>query len=78
MTMVMDVTASSFKARCLALLDEVSETGAELVITKRGRPVARVVPIDPDASLRGTVTFRVDDDTLVEPIGESWDAASER
>lgn len=39
------VAASDFKARCLRLLDEVDEHGTELVITKRGRPVAKLVPI---------------------------------
>jgi len=40
----MEINASAFKARCLRLLDEVSRTGEELVILKRGRPVARLVP----------------------------------
>ncbi|MFL5380009.1 MAG: type II toxin-antitoxin system Phd/YefM family antitoxin, partial [Myxococcales bacterium] len=38
------VAASLFKTRCLKLLDEVAETGEPIVITKRGRPVARVIP----------------------------------
>ena len=37
------IPASRFKARCLALLDEVSRTHDTIVVTKRGRPVARVV-----------------------------------
>jgi prevent-host-death family protein len=36
------VTATEFKARCLALLNEVSETGDTITVTKRGRPVATV------------------------------------
>ena len=36
--------AGEFKNRCLALMDEVNETGAEIVITKYGRPVSRLVP----------------------------------
>jgi antitoxin (DNA-binding transcriptional repressor) of toxin-antitoxin stability system len=39
------VPAGVFKQGCLALLDEVAEQNVELVVTKRGRPVARVVPI---------------------------------
>ena len=39
----MEITASAFKAQCLRLLDQVSQTGEEIVILKRGRPVARVV-----------------------------------
>lgn len=37
------ITATEFKAKCLQLLDEVQRTGEELVISKRGKPVARVI-----------------------------------
>ena len=70
-----EISASQFKARCLALLDEVAESGAELVVTKRGRPVARVSPVDEDASLRGSVEQLVDDDELIAPLELAWDAA---
>ena len=40
------LTASEFKAKCLRLLDEVAEHGNNLIITKRGRPIARVAPIN--------------------------------
>jgi len=36
---------SEFKARCLGLLDAVAREGRSLVITKHGRPIARVVPV---------------------------------
>ena len=67
------IPAGEFKARCLALLDEVNETGEELVITKRGRPVARVVPVrGPDSvDLRGSVLW---EDDLVAPIEVEWTA----
>ena len=38
------IKASEFKAKCLKLMDEVAESGQELVITKHGRPVSRLVP----------------------------------
>ena len=38
--------AAQFKAQCLGLLDEVEKLQTQLVITKRGRPVARVVPLE--------------------------------
>ena len=38
------INAAEFKATCLELLDEVAESGEELVITKNGRPVSRLVP----------------------------------
>ena len=37
------IGAAEFKAKCLALLDEVAETKEELVVTKRGRPVAQTI-----------------------------------
>ena len=36
--------ASEFKAKCLKLMDEVADTGEEIVITKNGKPVSRLVP----------------------------------
>ena len=38
------IKASEFKARCLKLMDEVAETGQDIVITKNGRPVSRLTP----------------------------------
>ena len=67
------VPAARFKAECLALLDHVAETGESLVVTKRGRPVARLVPVDDPSprSLLGSVRFRGD---IVGPSKEAWDA----
>ncbi len=67
------VPAGEFKARCLALLDEVAERGEVLVVTKRGVPVARVVPVEPveTKSLVGSVLSEED---LVSPLDEKWDA----
>jgi prevent-host-death family protein len=68
------VPASRFKAQCLAMIDEVAATGEEIVLTKRGRPVARVVAATPPADLHGSVTFNVPDDELSAPVGVRWDA----
>lgn len=70
---VREVPAGEFKAKCLALLDEVAASGRDLVVTKRGRPVAKVVPIREERrrSLRGSIVFESD---IVSPIGETWDA----
>ena len=38
------VPAGEFKAKCLKLMDEIARDGGELIITKRGKPVARLVP----------------------------------
>jgi len=73
----MEVPAGEFKARCLQLMDEVEETGREVVITKRGRPVARLVPIaeagarDVFGCMGGTVIVVGD---IVSPLEERWDA----
>lgn len=40
-----EIKAGAFKARCLALLDEVAESGESIVITKRGKPVAQLTPV---------------------------------
>ena len=44
------VGATEFKARCLELMDRVAERRETYVITKRGKPVAKLVPADPPAS----------------------------
>jgi prevent-host-death family protein len=69
------VSASQFKAQCLAMLDEVAATGAEITVTKRGRAVARVLAVNEPESLRGSVTYRVTDEELVEPIDVAWNVA---
>ena len=43
------VPATKFKAQCLSLMDRVAERRETYVITKRGKPVARLVPVDPPA-----------------------------
>ncbi len=40
------IRAAEFKAVCLKLMDQVAQSGEEYVITKRGRPVARLVPYE--------------------------------
>ena len=67
------IPAGKFKAECLGLLDEVEATGEPLVVTKHGRPVAKVVPVEAEkpASLLGSVRFIGD---IVEPIDDAWDA----
>ena len=69
------IPASRFKARCLALLDEVAETRIDLVVTKRGRPVARVVPVEDQRApeLLGSVRYKSEKDLLA-PVDEEWDA----
>ena len=65
------LAAGKFKATCLGVLDEVEATGKSFVITKRGRPVARIVPIEAPRGLKGSV---IREDDLVAPTGETWSA----
>ncbi len=69
------VSAARFKAECLAMFDRVSESHEVYVVTKRGRPVAQVVPMEshPVGALAGSVTVLGD---IVGPILGDWDAQS--
>jgi prevent-host-death family protein len=64
------LTSTEFKAKCLAILDEVARTGEPVTILKRGRPVAQLVPPVPwgegypQAEIIGTVRIKGD---IVEP-----------
>lgn len=69
-----EIPASAFKARCLALLDEVATTRRSLVVTKHGRPVAKLVPLDDAAPTLGSVTLLTHDDDALFSTGEAWDA----
>lgn len=53
--------AGAFKQGCLALLDEVAEKHIEIVITKRGQPVAKLVPIESAAKKEGDVLAKLRD-----------------
>jgi prevent-host-death family protein len=68
------IPAGEFKQRCLALLDQVAETGEALVVTKRGRPVARVVPMEAPATLRGSLRVLTEVDEELYGVGGVWDA----
>lgn len=70
------IAAGEFKAKCLNLIDEVAETRKPLVITKRGKPVAQVIPMpakqqDIVGSMKGTVTILGD---IISPLDVEWDA----
>lgn len=43
--MTRTLSAAQFKATCLKVLDRVADTGHSVTVTKRGKPVARVVPV---------------------------------
>ncbi len=75
----MKISATEFKAKCLKLIDEVAQTHEPLIVTKRGKPVAKVVPIEPEADqessyfgcMTGTIEIVGD---IIEPIEQEWAA----
>lgn len=69
------IGAAAFKEKCLAILDEVGPEG--VVITKHGKPVAKLVPITHDSreligALSGLLVIRGD----IDQTGIAWDAQS--
>ncbi len=74
--MSLTVTAAVFKATCLKLMDKVSESGETIVITKRGKPVARLTSCAPPprpilGAMKGSIKITGD---LIAPIDEEWEA----
>ncbi len=73
----MVIPAGKFKATCLQLMDRVKRTGEEIVITKRGQPVARLVPVD--ATTPHSTFGLLSDQTaiygdIIASTGKRWDA----
>jgi prevent-host-death family protein len=70
------IKASEFKAKCLALLDEVERTGGRLVITKKGKPVAELVPHkSKKRGLLGLYKGRMEIvGDIISPIDVEWEA----
>ena len=76
---VRTMKASEFKAKCLKLMDEVAESGEEIVITKNGRPVAKLVRhLDVPTSWfgRDRDKIRILGD-IISPIDVEWEAESD-
>jgi len=74
-----EISAAEFKAKCLKLMDAVEHDRTQVVITKRGRPVAKLVPYDEKPpSVFGFMagTFTIEGD-IVSPIDVRWDAEHE-
>ena len=74
------VSAASFKAGCLRLLDEVAQQRRPIIVTKRGKPVAKLVPVDEepiDLFGRMAGTIRICGD-IIGPIGDlEWTGDAE-
>ena len=72
------MAASEFKTKCLQLMDEVADSGGEIIITKRGKPVSRLVPVRsrPKSFFgadRGRMKILGD---IISPIDVEWEAES--
>ena len=70
------IKASTFKAKCLALMDEVARTGERVVITKNGQPLVDLVPHktekrSPIGIWKDSVEIVGD---IISPIDVEWDA----
>jgi len=69
------IAAAKFKEQCLALLEQVDDDG--IVITKRGKPVAKLIPIRAEsASLIGSLKTKLRIEGDIVATGVSWDAQS--
>lgn len=72
-----EIKASEFKAKCLKLMDEVQRTRRGYVVTKRGKPVADIVPHrslqkkSPFGAWKGRVKVTGD---IISPLDVEWDA----
>lgn len=71
--MAAEISISEFKAKCLSLLDDVDRSGTEIVVTRRHRPLARILPVQEPPTLRGSVTYSKEED-LLSPVDEPWEA----
>ena len=71
--------ASEFKAKCLGLMDEVAENGGEIVITKNGKPVAKLTAFhERPKSLFGSGSGRMKIlGDIISPLDVEWEAQSD-
>ena len=73
----MQIAAGKFKAECLKLMDEVNRTREDIIITKHGKPVAKLVPaknkepVHVFGFLKGTISKQED---IINPVDEQWEA----
>ena len=76
-TMSKIIKASEFKAKCLALMDEVARTGERIVITKNGEPIAELGPHTRKVrkNARGIWKGKVEIvGDIISPLDVEWDA----
>jgi len=73
----MQMAAGKFKAKCLKLMDEVKDNNIEIIITKYGKPVAKLVPFEktPTRPIFGYLENElIINDDIIKTTGEEWNA----
>jgi len=71
----MKISAGEFKSKCLKIMDNVNSCHEEVVITKHGKPVAKLIPYSKEPSkplfgyMKNTV---ITHDDIIKPISELW------
>lgn len=71
------IAAGDFKAKCLKLLDDVAQTRESLVITKHGKPLAKLVPMPPEKELFGALADSVlKENDIISPLENDWEVCS--
>lgn len=68
------IEISEFAAKCFELANEVAATGQPIVLTRDGRPLVRVVPVEEPKSLKGSMKILVSEEEFLKPLDEDWDA----
>lgn len=70
------MSAATFKAKCLQVMDQVAATGEPVVVTKRGKPVAQLGPVgSKPRSLHGFLKGRIKAGRdVISPTAVSWEA----
>ena len=68
------IPAGEFKAKCLHIMDEVNKSRQSIIITKRGKPVAKLIPFSEEklklfGKLKGSMTLLTD---IMQPLDDVW------
>ncbi len=73
------IAAGKFKAQCLKIMDDVHKHHREVIVTKYGKPIVKMVGITNKTKeslfglLKNSVVIKAD---IISSVGESWDAQS--
>jgi prevent-host-death family protein len=76
------VSATEFKAKCLALLDEIGHKGGTIIVTKRGRPMATVGPVRkrlwPSSEGLWMGKVRIPEEQLTADMSDRWEVLRQK